>query len=249
MASPLAVLGALLLAAAAAEPAPPAPDILAAVASPDRPAADRDRDALRKPAALLALAHVRPGEKIADLMPGGGYFTRLFSKAVGPGGRVYAEVPAELVAVLPKAADEVGIIAMDPRYGNVAVLVQPAAALAPPEPVDLAWTSDNYHDIYGFFGPAAAAAFDGAVFRMLKPGGLFLVVDHRAQPGAAAAPKSLHRIDEATVKAQVLAAGFTLAQESDLLANPADARDGAVFAPAIRGRTDQFVLVFKKPAP
>jgi predicted methyltransferase len=113
----------------------------------------------------------------------------------------------------------------------------------------MAWTSDNYHDIYGFFGADHAAAADAAIFSALKPGGVFIVIDHAALPGASAtAPTTLHRIDPATVKAQVEAAGFKLEAESPILANPADPHTQKVFDPAIRGRTDQFVFKFRKPA-
>jgi predicted methyltransferase len=226
----------------------PAP-IAAAVAAPDRPQTDTDRDGARKPAALLAFAKLAPGERVADIMPGQGYFTRLFSHAVGPGGHVYALVPAELAQVAPKAVDSAKALAADPRYANVTLLIEPTAALAAPKPLDLAWTSDNYHDLYGFFGPDQAAKFDAAVFRMLKPGGLFVVIDHASRPGATQATNTtLHRIDPALVKAQVLAAGFTLDGESAILTNPADPHDIPVFSPTIRGRTDQFVLRFRKPA-
>ena len=128
------------------------------------------------------------------------------------------------------------------------MVATPAAAMAVPKPVDVAWTSQNYHDIYGYLGVDVAAAMDRAVFAMLRPGGVFVVVDHSGLPGSSAtAPTTLHRIEEATVKAQVLAAGFVLAGTSDVLRNPADPRTAAVFAPEIRGHTDQFMLKFRKP--
>ena len=115
--------------------------------------------------------------------------------------------------------------------------------------VDLVWTSDNYHDVYGFFGAQQAAAMDAAVFRALKPGGLFVVIDHTALPGASAtAPTTLHRIDPETVKAQVLAAGFVLDATTDVLHNPTDPHTAKVFAPEIKGHTDQFAFRFRKPA-
>jgi predicted methyltransferase len=197
------------------------PDLAAAITAPDRPKADTDRDADRKPAQLLAFAGVRPGDRVADIMPGQGYFTRLFSVAVGPAGRVHAIVPAELAQVSPTLADSARTLAANPTYANVTVLIAPTASLNAPEPIDLAWTSDNYHDLYAFFGPDKAAQFDAAVFRMLKPGGAFIVIDHAAAPGAdRAAIKALHRIDPETVKAQVLAAGFVLEAESPILSNP-----------------------------
>jgi predicted methyltransferase len=223
------------------------PAIAAAVASP-RPKADTDRDALRKPAELMAFAGVVPGEKVGDLMPGQGYFTRLFSRAVGPTGHVYALVPSELAAVAPKIPEAMKALAADPAYANVTTVTVPTAQIAAPEKLDLVWTSQNYHDVYGFFGPDAAEAMDKAVFAALKPGGVFLVIDHVAPAGtSAASPKTLHRIDPETVKAQVLAAGFTLVGTSDLLRNPADTHTVKVFAPEIRGHTDQFIMKFRKP--
>ncbi len=222
--------------------------IAAAIAAPLRPAADTARDGDRKPAALLTFAEVMPGQRIGDLLPGGGYFTRLFSAVAGAKGHIYAIIPAELLVKMAKAADPVDALAAQPGYANVSVIKAPLATLAPPVPLDVVWTSQNYHDVYGFFGADAAAAMDATVYRMLRPGGLFIVVDHAALPGASAtAPTTLHRIDRATVKAQVIAAGFVFAGSSNVLANPADAHDLKVFDPAIRGHTDQFVMKFRKP--
>jgi predicted methyltransferase len=221
--------------------------ITAAVASPDRPAADVQRDAARKPAELMAFAGIKPGDRVADLIPGGGYFTRLFSKAVGPSGHVYAVVPEEFLKIAPKSLPTAQAIPTG-AYANVTVVSQPLAALSLPEPLDVAWTSDNYHDVYGFVGPAAAAQLDAAVYRALKPGGVFIVIDHVANAGTSdASAHTLHRIDPETVKQQAQAAGFRLEAESSLLRNPQDPRDVPVFAPAIRGHTDQFVLKFRKP--
>ncbi|MBO9582465.1 MAG: class I SAM-dependent methyltransferase [Sphingobium sp.] len=225
----------------------PAP-ISAAVAAADRPQADKDRDAARKPGELLAFAGVKPGDKVADFWPGGGYFTRLFSKAVGANGKVYSVVPSEMLTRFPQAGNGVKAIAAEPGYKNVQELEVPAAAFAVPEPVDLVWTSENYHDVYGGFGVDAAAKLAAGVFKALKPGGVFIVSDHVALAGSGeAAPKTLHRIDPALVKAQAAAAGFVLEGESKLIANPADPHDKGVFDPSIRGKTDQFVLKFRKP--
>jgi predicted methyltransferase len=223
-------------------------DILAAVASPDRPKADTDRDADRKPASLLAFAGVKPGQTVADIMPGQGYFTRLFARVVEPKGHVVMLVPAELAQVDPNQKASAHALAADPAYPNVRTTAAPTASLDGGAPVDLAWTSDNYHDLYAFFGVEKAAQFDRAVFAMVKPGGVFIVIDHVATPGAdQATMRRLHRIDPAVVKAQVEAAGFRLESTSSVLANPADLHDQPVFAPAIRGHTDQFVFKFRKP--
>jgi predicted methyltransferase len=226
-----------------------APDpVAAAVASPDRPAADVARDALRRPSDLVRFAGVKPGDRVADIMPGQGYFTRIFARVVGPNGHVFEIVPAELAQVFPPAAAAAKALAAEPAYANVTALVEPTASIAAPEPLDVAWTSDNYHDLYGFFGPQEAAALDAAVFKSLKPGGVFVVIDHVAAPGTSAtSAKTLHRIDPETVKAQALAAGFTLDAQSDVLRNPSDTHDLVVFSPKIRGRTDQFAFRFIKP--
>lgn len=222
--------------------------VAAAVASTDRPKADVDRDGARHPAELIAFAGLKPGDRVADIMPGGGYFTRLFSKVVGPQGYVFAIVPAELAQVAPKAADTIKAVAAEPPYPNVTVLVAPTAAIATPAPLDVAWTSDNYHDVYGFFGPEHAAQLDTAVYKALRPGGVLIVIDHVAQAGTSeTSARTLHRIDPQTVKAQALAAGFVLEAESPILHNGADTHETAVFAPAIRGHTDQFVFRFRKP--
>jgi predicted methyltransferase len=222
--------------------------IAAAIASPDRPVADSSRDASRKPAELLAFSGIKPGDVVADIMPGKGYFTRLFGKLTGPKGKVFAVVPAEFLSKNPKGADELNAIAAQPGLANVKVVATPTASMTVPQAVDVAWTSQNYHDLYGYFGAEQAAAFDRAVFAMLRPGGVFVVIDHSGLPGSSAtAPTTLHRIEEDTVKAQMIAAGFVLVEESDALRNPADPRTAVVFAPEIRGHTDQFVLKFRQP--
>jgi len=218
-----------------------------AVAAADRPAADKARDADRKPADMVALAGLKPGAKVADLIPGGGYFTRVFAKVVGPKGHVYAVVPAALAERNPKATDGVKAIAAEPGYKNVSVVVAPLTAIAPAGTLDVVWTSQNYHDAYNN-APAAAADLAKGAFAALKPGGVFVVVDHAAAPGTSdEAAKPLHRIDPAKVTAQVTSVGFVADGGSTALANPADMHDKPVFDPTLRGHTDQFALKFRKP--
>jgi predicted methyltransferase len=120
--------------------------------------------------------------------------------------------------------------------------------LAVPAPVDLVWTSQNYHDLHNFPG-IDVGMFNKMVFDDLKPGGIYLILDHSAESGSGGRDtKTLHRIDPETVKAEVLAAGFVLVGSSDLLRQPADNRSLKVFDPAVRGQTDQFILKFRKPA-
>jgi predicted methyltransferase len=219
------------------------PDYVAkAVADPGR-ADDAKNDSRRKAAEIVAFCGARPGDKVLELIPGGGYFTRVFSKVVGARGSVYAVQPMEY----DEKPDKVQALAKD--YGNVAVLMQPAAKLTAPQPVDIVFTSQNYHDYPDkFMGPTDPAILNAAVFAVLKPGGVYVIVDHSAEPGSGLRDTdTLHRIDEATVKQQVLAAGFEYVGDSDVLRNKADDRTTNVFNPAIRGRTDQFVFKFRKP--
>jgi predicted methyltransferase len=243
----LLVTGAGLAATSSAVPA----FLAAAIADPSRPAEDVARDADRKPAETLMFAGLAPGEQIAELLPGGGYFTRIMSKAVGPNGHIYAVVPAPRPDAPPNTPDfsaRVRAIAADPAYPNVSVVVEPFAQLKTPVRVDLVWTSQNYHDLHNLPG-LDLVVFNQMVFEALKPGGTYLILDHATEPGAGASETStLHRIDPEVVKREVLAAGFVYDGQSDVLRNPQDPHTAKVFDPAIRGRTDQFILKFKKPA-
>ena len=248
----MAMCAAALPASAMAQQAPAiSAAISTAVADSSRPAADKARDAERKPAVMLAFAGVAPGMRVFELDPGKGYFTRLFSLAVGPAGRVLAYVPEEMVAKPFKPLDTLTALAAEPGRGNVQALHYPLMA-APGEDiaatVDVVWTSQNYHDFHnadGFDG----LAFNRHILALLKPGGVYVVLDHAALPGAAAdTTHTLHRIDKALVLREVEAAGFVFDGESTVLANPADPHNVPVFDPSIRGHTDQFVLRFHKPA-
>src|ERR1700719_3457582 len=159
-------------------------NITAAVADGNRPDADKQRDANRKPADTLAFLGVKSGEKIGELIPGGGYFTRLLSKAVGPKGHVYAlvpERPANAPADMTDLAARVRAIAADPNYSNVTGVVAPIGTLASSEPVDLVFTAQNYHDLHNF--PVDVVAFNKSLFNSLKPGGLYVVLDYSAETG------------------------------------------------------------------
>ncbi|HEY8574638.1 methyltransferase [Phenylobacterium sp.] len=219
--------------------------IAAAIADPARPEADVKRDADRKPAEMLAFAGVRPGMKVADFLPGGGYFTRIFAKAVGPSGKVYAVInpPA------PNAQQPPPIIAVAQGYPNVQVTPVPFANLALPEPVDVFWTSQNYHDLYLTRFNLDVPSVDKAIFNAIKPGGVLIILDHAANAGAEVGPtaNTLHRIDPAVVRRNLEAAGFRYEGESRALANPADDHTKGVFDPSLRGHTDQFIYKFRKP--
>jgi predicted methyltransferase len=232
--------------AAAAVAATVPPNIAAAVANPNRPQADRDRDAARKPGEVIAFAGVKPGEKVLELIPSGGYFTRILSGVVGPRGHV-----TEMIPNLTGAADvpqKSNGIAADPNFKNVTEARVGPAELGTLGPVDLVWTSQNYHDLHLARFKLDVVAFDKAIYADLKPGGIFFIEDHAAVPGSGLdAPDKLHRIDEDFVKKEVESAGFKLVGESDVLRNPADDHSLLVFNPAIRGHTDQFLLKFQKP--
>lgn len=229
---------ALSLSAAAVAQAPPA-YVVAALADAGRPQADKDNDALRKPAEMVALAEIKPGSKVGELLPGGGYFTRIFSRVVGPPGKVYAIITPPAAGRGPPA-----VRAIAETNTNVVVVEGPLDQFKTPEPVDVIWTSRNYHDL----PPAGRPAVNKAVFAALKPGGIYVVLDHSAPKGAGeAAHQTLHRADEDIVRTEVLAAGFKLDKEYDTLRNPADDRSKRVFDGDVRGHTDQFILKFRKP--
>ena len=224
--------------------------ISAAVADPGRPAEDKQRDENRKPAETVQFAGIKPGDKVVELVPGHGYFTRIFSKVVGPKGHVFALSPPRRPNAAADSADPVSFttaIAADPAYSNVSVQAGPVVAVAVAEPADIVFTAQNYHDVHNVPN-IDIAAFNKSVFNALKPGGLYVVLDHAAAAGSGGRDTStLHRIDPEAVKAEVLAAGFVLAGQSKVLENPQDAHTVAVFDPSIRGKTDQFILKFRKP--
>jgi len=225
--------------------------VRAAVADAARPESDLALDPMRRPAEVLAFAGLKPGDRVADFMPGNAYFTRLLSRIVGDEGIVYAFVPSQQLAnCSPDETAGTAELARDLRYRNVTVIEALTGRFGAPEQLDLVWTARNYHDLYDtFMAPTEIGAFNRAVFRALKPGGVFLVIDHAASAGSGLRDtETLHRIDPASIRREVLAAGFVLESESGLLRNPADSHALKVFDPAIRHRTDQVVLKFRKPA-
>jgi predicted methyltransferase len=225
-------------------------EVTAAVGDPSRPSTDTQRDANRKPLETLAFLGVKPGDKVADYAAGSGYFTRLFSTVVQPAGHVYAAVPAPLFQYpnIVKGTGEILLFAA--THPNVTVTFGAVHdTVRFPEALDLFWISQNYHDLHdSFMGPVDMAAFNKAVYDALKPGGLYVVLDHSAAPGAPAdVTDTLHRIDPSVVRREVEAAGFVLQDQSAILANPADPRTLGVFDKSIRGHTDQFIFKFRKP--
>lgn len=239
----------LLLGVSGFAPAPQDASAYAEVlASSDRLAADRARDEGRRAAETLAFAQVRAGQKVADMIIGGGYFTRIFAAAVGEEGSVVAWQPAEFIAF--QASYGESLTTVDEAYENVAAIRSPIGAPEFPDGLDLVFTAQNYHDLHlAPFADDTAARVNAAVFAALKPGGLYVIVDHSALAGAGlGVADSLHRIDIADVRREVEAAGFVLEAESYILARPDDPRTANVFDADIRGQTDQFMLRFRKPA-
>ena len=236
----LACFGSLAIACGGFAIAAPQGTFKAVLADPIRPPEDVARDSDRKPAELLSFAGVHKGMKIVELAPGGGYFTRILTGAVGNNGHVYA------VTRQPSAA----LQALAQKRSNLSFAGGAPGTIPVPGPVDLVWTTQNYHDFKNSKLPTgdAAQAYDTEAFRVLKPGGTYLIVDHEAAPGAGASQTStLHRIEDTVVRREVEAAGFKLDGESRLLRNPADNHTAKVTDPSIRGKTDQFVLRFRKP--
>ena len=221
--------------------------VLAAVADPGR-AQDVQNDARRKVAALVVFSEAKPGDNVLELIPGSGYFTRVFSKVVGPTGHVYAVWPTPYDEESHPDSDNLRKLATA-GYPNIEVLIQPAAMLTTPTPVDVVFTSQNYHDYPDkFMGPTDLALLNKAVFKALKPGGTYIVVDHVAEAGSGLRDTdTLHRIDPKIVRTQVEGAGFTFAGEINVLRNSKDDHKLKVFDPKIRKHTDQFVYKFRKP--
>jgi len=209
--------------------------------------ADALTDPSMKRAEVLGFIGVKPGDRVADIVAG--RFVRALSAAVGPKGKVFAVMPAEVVKAHPEVLGTLTKLAAQPDYANVEVSTPPINTPALPAKLDAVFIRQNYHDLHDkFMGPADVAAFNKAVFAALKPGGVYVVLDHAAAAGSGLRDTdTIHRIDPATVKAEVTAAGFKFDGESSVLANPADDHGKMVFDPAIRGHTDQFLYRFKKP--
>jgi predicted methyltransferase len=239
-------------AAAPAATGVPAVDYQAALAAPSRLASDREQDARRKPAEVLAFFGVQRGMSVLDLFSGGGYYSELLAAVVGPTGRVVAHNNS---AYLRGLEDEHAQRFGDPqRLPNVERLAAEGNALElEPAQFDFVLMSNVYHDVY-YVDPANGwPAIDGArllaeVFASMKPGATLGLTDHAAAPGSPAETGgTLHRIDPELVKRDFAAVGFVFDAQSDVLRNPADDRTKGMFDPAVRGQTDRFVLRFRKP--
>jgi predicted methyltransferase len=224
-------------------PGSKAPDYEAILAAPDRSDADRQTDVRRQPAKMLAFTGARPGMTVLDMGAGAGYSTELMARAVGPDGKVYAQ---ESAGVMERVKDKFDIRARSPAMKNVVHLIRNYDDPLPPEVggLDLITFFFAYHDVT--YMPADRAEMDKKMFATLKPGGFLVIADHSARAGdGTSVAKTLHRIEESTLRKEIEAAGFKLAGEADFLRHPEDPRDAAVFRPAVP--VDEFVLKYQKP--
>ena len=224
------------------------PYITAALSAPDRKLDALD-DAHRQVAAIMTFAQVKPGQKVMELIPGSGYWTKVFSGIVGSSGHVYTLWPDGYQQYVGESyANWQKLVAGE--YQNVSLIRGAAGDLKVPEPVDLVFTNQNYHDYHdSFMGPVDMEAFDKKVFDALKPGGVFVVIDNAAAAGSGfSATEKLHRVDPEAVKKEVESVGFVLDASSDVLKNPADTHTLMSYTPPMAGHNDEFILRFKKPA-
>jgi predicted methyltransferase len=221
-----------------------APDYEAIVASEDRSEGDRKADQRRQPAKLLAFTGVRGGMKVLDMEANAGYSTELLARAVGPTGAVYAQDTAAIIERFVK--DKFDIRAQKPVMKNVAHVIRDFGDPIPPDvsAFDLITFFFAYHDVT--YMEVDRATMNRKMFEALKPGGLLIIADHSARPGdGTSVGKTLHRIEESTVRQEIEAAGFKFVAAANFLRNPEDPRDTAVFRPAIP--VDEFVLKYQKP--
>jgi predicted methyltransferase len=248
------VLAATLTACASMKSESPAPaskssggGLAATLASANRPAEDKTRDADRKPAELMQFFGVKPGMTTVDIIALGGYVTEVLSAAVGPKGKVYAQNPPIALQLRDGMyAKQITDRLAGDRLPNVVRVDAdlPASSQIPPGSVDVAITAMNYHDVRNR-NPDDGVAFLKAIYSMLKPGGVLGVTDHVGNDGANNA--QLHRIPKHFLIDDAKAAGFVVDAESDVLAHPADDHTKVVFDPTLRGKTDQFVVRLRKP--
>lgn len=221
----------------------------AAIDAPDRSAEDRERDATSDPGAVLGLADLETGDTVADLFAGGGYYSELLSRALGPEGRIYAHNNAAYRSFVGAALDT---RRLDGRLPNVIPLATEIPELQLPEgELDLALMVLSWHDLYWVSEQWPAVdvdAFVAQLERAMAPDGKLLIVDHAAAEGTGIdAVDALHRIDRDHVVATLEGHGWRLVDETDALRAPADDLGVSVFDPEIRGRTDRFVLLFAPP--
>jgi predicted methyltransferase len=204
-----------------------------------------------KLAELIRFSRVEAGATVIDVYPGEGDWTRLFSDVVGPEGRVYSFVPAEVAHFKNDPVGLMRTLAKEPGRENVEVISADLVAMPQAaRPADVLWMHLFYHDLHTALMQAkgaTAAEFNRTVYERLKSGGYYVIVDHATAVGVGMSnAQSLHRIDPATVREEVEAAGFVLDAESTVLANKHDPHSSKVFDPSIKGQTDRFAYRFVK---
>jgi predicted methyltransferase len=222
-------------------------DIQSAIEAPDRPAADKQLDAGRKPGQTMVFYGIKPGMQVADLSAGGGYTTELLSRIVGPTGKVYSQngkVPPRFARMIEAWHKRLA----RPELKNVVAVQEPfdSPDLLPVKPgtLDTVLINMNYHDLVG--AGVDMNKMNATIYKDLKPGGIYGIIDNSAAPGTGAADvKTLHRIGENFVIRQVEKSGFKLVAASSALRNPKDDRTWFIFKH--RGQQDRFMLKFKKP--
>jgi predicted methyltransferase len=240
-------IGLLFMSLLMTSPAPAqdgkAPDYQAIVAAPDRSDTDRQTDQRRDPAKILAFTGVKEGMKVLDMEANAGYSTELLARAVGPTGTVYAQDPSPIELHVKDKFDN---RAKSPAMKNVVRVIRDFDDPIPSDAsgLDLITFFYAYHDVT--YMPVDRAKMNAKMFAALKPGGFLVIADHSAKPGVGTTvAKTLHRIDEATLRQEIEAAGFKLVDEGNFLHHPEDPRDVPVFHPAVP--VDEFVLKFQKP--
>jgi predicted methyltransferase len=239
----LSLLAGLNLVPAMAQDAK-APDYAAIVASPDRSDGDRQVDARRQPAKMLAFAGVTTGMRILDMEANAGYSTELLARAVGPDGVVYAQDSAAVIERFVK--DKFDLRAQKPAMKNVVHVIRNFDDPVPPDVggLDMITFFFAYHDVT--YMEVDRTLMNKKMFAALKPGGFLIIADHSARPGDGTnVAKTLHRIEESTLRQEIEAAGFKLVAEADFLRHPEDPRDSAVFRPVTP--VNEFVLKYQKP--
>jgi predicted methyltransferase len=240
----LGAIATIMMFAVSGAQAQQTPDYEAIVASPDRSDGDRQADARRQPAKMLAFTGVKTGMKVLDMEASAGYSTELLARSVGPTGIVYAQDSAAVIERFVK--DKFDIRAQKPAMKNVVHVVREFDDPIPPEVsgLDLITFFYAYHDIT--YMQVDRPTMNKKMLAALKPGGFLIIADHSAKPGdGISVAKTLHRIEESIVRQEIEAAGFKLVEEGNFLRHPEDPRETAVFRPVTP--TDEFVLKYQKP--
>ena len=228
-------------------PSTDAPDLVALLAADSRPEADRARDAGRRPADVTEFLGIEPGMQVIDVIAAGGWYTEVLSIAVGTEGSVASHNPP-FVLEMRDGANEKALSdrLAGNRLPNVSRLNKDVAELSPEDgPFDAAITAMNLHDIYNRNGEEAAVGAMRNIYSILKPGGVFGVIDHEGNEGQDNV--AVHRMLKADAIRVAEAAGFVVEGDSGILHVHSDDRTQHVFAEGVRGKTHRFLLKLRKP--